>query len=182
MLWPAATRYTDRPFPPYRYIPGGADPHPIRDPAGHSYRAPDAPASVVEHVPPDAWALSSEYLYACDLYNHGYWWEAHETWEGLWRLARRDGAQRHFLQGLIQVAVCHLKLEMGVLSGVRSLRRTSSRHLREAFRRLPTREFMGIDLKAWHDAVQAYYDGVLTRTDGPPMHDPRRYPYLVLPL
>ncbi|MFG0251608.1 MAG: hypothetical protein ACF8NJ_01890, partial [Phycisphaerales bacterium JB038] len=31
-------RYTDLPFPPYRYLPG-AYPHPTLDPQGHSYEA-----------------------------------------------------------------------------------------------------------------------------------------------
>ncbi|MFB3116009.1 MAG: hypothetical protein ACE1ZH_00895 [Gammaproteobacteria bacterium] len=33
------SRYTDRTFPPYRFIPGKA-PHPTRDPDGHSYNKP----------------------------------------------------------------------------------------------------------------------------------------------
>ncbi|MFQ5661093.1 MAG: hypothetical protein ACE5GZ_11755 [Gammaproteobacteria bacterium] len=32
-------RYTNRPFPSYRYVPGKA-PHPTRDPDGHSYNKP----------------------------------------------------------------------------------------------------------------------------------------------
>ncbi|MBI4006737.1 MAG: hypothetical protein HY356_08705 [Gammaproteobacteria bacterium] len=32
-------RYSDRPFPPYRFIPGKT-PHPTRDTEGHSYNKP----------------------------------------------------------------------------------------------------------------------------------------------
>ena len=71
-------------FPPYAYLPG-KKPHPVRDPAGHSYH--------VEPIPVAAEAsLNSEaFLWGLDLFNHGYYWEAHEAWEGLWQGADRDG-------------------------------------------------------------------------------------------
>ena len=36
-------------------------------------------------VSPENWAKSHDHLYGC-LYNHAYWWEAREVWEGLWQL------------------------------------------------------------------------------------------------
>src|SRR5437868_3427744 len=108
----SAPRLCDRPFPPYRFTPA-RDPHPIADPRGHSYLPSGTGHAIVEYVPPEQWRRSMEYLYGCDLYNHGYWWEAHEAWEGLWRVVPRDSAQHRFLQGIIQVAACHLKLYLG---------------------------------------------------------------------
>jgi hypothetical protein len=172
-------RYTDIALPEYRFVPG-EQPHPIRDPAGHSYLPPGAPPPSVAYKRAHRWRDCPAYLYGCDLYNHGYWWEAHETWEGLWRQATRDGGQRHFLQTLIQVAICHLKLHTGVLGGVRSLRRNSTRHLREAVRRIPMSVFMGVDVKSWHQSVQDYYDRILADASQTPRHDPPRYPYLEL--
>jgi hypothetical protein len=52
-------------------------------------------------------------LWGVDLYNHGFAWEAHEAWEGLWRSAKHDEAQATFLQGLIQCAAARVKMSMG---------------------------------------------------------------------
>ncbi len=173
-------RYTDQQFPGYRFIPG-EQPHPTRHPAGHSYHRPGTVPQPVIYKRARQWKECPDYLYGCDLYNHAYWWEAHETWEGLWRLARKDTAQRHYLQGLIQVAVCHMKFQMGIWAGVRNLRRTSSRHFRDAFRMITAHRYMGLDLKKWHDSTQTYYEHLFKRPNPESAgHDPERYPYIVL--
>ena len=60
-------------------------PHPTQDERGHSYsRGEEAPAL---YFPPESWRENADYLYGVDLYNHGYLWEAHEAWEGLWHKA-----------------------------------------------------------------------------------------------
>jgi len=171
-------RYTAIELPAYRFVPGQDLPHPIRDPRGHSYHRPGTPEVVPAYKRARQWRDCAAYLYGCDLYNHGYWWEAHEAWEGLWKQCRRDGAQRYFLQALIQTTVCHLKLEMGNMNGVRSLRRTSNRHFRCALRRMVSDEFMGLKLRAWYEGVFAYYEHVLTA--GGNRHGPGRYPYIAL--
>ena len=98
-------RYSDRPFPAYRFVPGQS-PHPRRDPKGHSYEQPEPkpPAFL-----PEEWWDSEWYLYGVDLYNHGYWWECHEAFEGLWHVVGPDTQQGQFLQALIQVAAANLK-------------------------------------------------------------------------
>lgn len=53
------------------------------------------------------------YLWGVDLYNHGFAWEAHEAWEGLWRATKHDETRATFLQGLIQCAAAQVKLSMG---------------------------------------------------------------------
>ena len=51
-------------LPPYAYLPG-KNPHPVRDPAGHSYHV--EPISVAAEV-----SLSSDaFLWGLDLFNHG---------------------------------------------------------------------------------------------------------------
>jgi hypothetical protein len=45
-----------------------------------------------------------------DLFNHGYYWEAHEAWEGLWRVADRDGTLRMFFKGLILLSAAGVKI------------------------------------------------------------------------
>ena len=91
-----APRYLpDRPFPPYAYLPGqGA--HPTQHPDGHSYGVEHEAV----HLPAERWSENDDYLFGVDLYNHGYFWEAHEAWEGLWQIGGHDASQATFLQGL----------------------------------------------------------------------------------
>ena len=90
-------RILQRPFPPYAYLPGKF-PHPVRDPDGHSH----APAKALA-IDPDALA------WGMDLFNHGYYWEAHEAWEPSWRAAQ-PGPWRQVLKGLILLAAAGVKL------------------------------------------------------------------------
>ena len=67
------------PLPPYSYVPGKF-PHPIRDPQGHSFgEVPDA----VVNLDPQQWRECRPYLRGIDLFNHGFYWEAHESWEAV---------------------------------------------------------------------------------------------------
>ena len=114
-------RYTDRPFPPYSYVPGQT-PHPVSDPAGHMFgqEMPKPPP-----LDPANWRASETYLYGVDLFNHGYYWEAHETWESLWHAAGRKGVVADFLKGLIKLAAAGVKLREGNTDGVK-------RHMKRA--------------------------------------------------
>ncbi len=115
---PAKTpRYTALPFPPYRHLPG-TTPHPHRHPDGHSYGQAEA---ALPPFDPSSWRGCQDYLYGIDLYNHGYYWEAHEAWEGLWKTTGRTDIAGRFLQGLIQVSAAVLKLRMGSSRGMRRL-------------------------------------------------------------
>lgn len=111
-------RYSpDRPFPHYAFLPG-RNPHPTRDPEGHSYHKEEARAAYFDAAD---WRENDDYLFGVDLYNHGYLWEAHEAWEGLWHRARKDAWQALFLQGLIQCSAGCLKILMKQPRGVRRL-------------------------------------------------------------
>lgn len=95
-------------FPRYAYLPG-RHPHPVRDPRGHSYLAQEPPMS----VPIEA-ALSSEsYRWGVDLFNHGYYWEAHEAWEPLWLAAKQSTPHLLFFKGLILLAAAGVKIREG---------------------------------------------------------------------
>ena len=104
----------DRALPPYAYVPG-QQPHPIRDPRGHSFgMKPDDP----EPPDPNRWRACRTYLYGIDLFNHGYYWEAHEVLEGLWHACHRRGPMGMFFKALIALAAAGLKLRMGNRRGV----------------------------------------------------------------
>ncbi|MBX3396788.1 MAG: DUF309 domain-containing protein [Phycisphaerae bacterium] len=175
----AAKRFTDTPFPPYRFIPG-RHPHPIAHPQGHSHRPPGQPEPSVEPVPPERWPQSQPYLFGCDLYNHGFWWESHEAWEGLWRVVPADSARRRYLQGIIQIAAIHLQLFQGHAEGVARLRITSREHLAAAAaaqgQQLP---FMGIDILELQRRIDDYCERVLDAKMPPPWHLPRFFPYII---
>ena len=82
----------DSPFPPYSFVPGRF-PHPVSDPAGHSFGAVTLAAPALD---PERWAENSRYLLGIDLFNAGYYWEAHEAWESLWHACGRTGAPPTF--------------------------------------------------------------------------------------
>ncbi len=46
-------------------------------------------------------------------FDAGYYWEAHELWEAVWMCLPPAGAERLFMQGLIQLANVGLKRRMG---------------------------------------------------------------------
>jgi hypothetical protein len=60
-------------------------------------------------VPSDDPAL----LYGLSLYAGGFFWEAHEVWEAVWKAAPMNGPDRIALRALIQLANTGLKLRMG---------------------------------------------------------------------
>lgn len=93
-----------RSFPRYAYLPG-RQPHPVRDPAGHSYGYQLAP--VIASL--DA----EEFFWGCDLFNHGYYWEAHEAWEGLWQASQKGDALRNLLKALILLSAAGVKIREG---------------------------------------------------------------------
>ena len=99
----------DRPLPPYPYTPG-THPHPTRHPDGHSFHHTE-PEPVLPD--PDAWGVDPDHRHACDLFNNGYYWEAHEAWEHLWHLTEKASPEWHALRGLIQAAAYRLKRAMG---------------------------------------------------------------------
>ena len=98
-------RYTDKPFPDYRYIPG-ENPHPTRDPKGHSF---NKPVKELSSFSPEEWSYCEEFLFGIDLFNFGYWWEAHEVLEAVWVGAGKNTDTGLFVQGLIQLSAAHLK-------------------------------------------------------------------------
>jgi hypothetical protein len=105
----------DEPLPPYTFVPGRS-PHPVSDPAGHSFGVTPRP----ETFDPARWQDSHGYLRGLDLFNHGFFWEAHEAWEALWHACGRRGVPADLLKGLIRLAAAGVKAREGRPAGVRS--------------------------------------------------------------
>ena len=110
-----ADRYApDVSLPAYAFVPG-RNPHPITDPLGHSFGKPHV---VPEPLDPERPNASCEFLTAIDLFNAGFYWEAHEAWESLWIAAGRSGIVADFLKGLIKLAAAGVKAREGQPVGV----------------------------------------------------------------
>lgn len=107
----------DEPLPAYSYVPGFF-PHPHASSTGSKYEAIELPCET-------AWRESRVYLHAIDLFNHGYYWEAHEAWETLWIAAGRRGTTADWFKGLIKLAAGAVKLREGNAAG-------TQRHARRA--------------------------------------------------
>jgi hypothetical protein len=144
----------DEPLPPYSYVTGKF-PHPIRDPNGHSFGLIPAACAAPE---PSHWRECRPYLYGLDLFNHGYYWEAHETWEQIWHAAGRRGPMADFFKGLIKLAAAGVKVREGRASGVRSHARRAAELFRGVAESLESnaRRYFGLsfdELIGWADAV-----------------------------
>jgi hypothetical protein len=116
------------PLPPYAYV-SGQFPHPFSHPEGHRHCAPAGPLAPPE---PARWHECRAYLHGLDLFNRGYYWEAHETWERLWHACGRAGPTADFFKGLIKLTAAGVKAREGRPEGVRS----HARRAAELFRRL----------------------------------------------
>ncbi len=130
---PALRLVPDEPFPPYSYVTGRF-PHPTRDSAGHSFGAAPVHPSRPD---PNHWRDCRAYLFGVDLFNFGYYWEAHEVWEGVWHACGRTGSAADFFKGLIKLAAAGVKAREGRPSGVRSHAGRSAELFRQIAGQLP---------------------------------------------
>jgi len=115
----------------------------------------------------ERWAENEQYLWGVDLYNNGFFWEAHEAWESLWRAAAHDVVQHAFLQALILCAAACLK-------GVQHDREAAKRVAARALQRLEhvqsehSGSYMGIDLGHFRSSFCDFIDRDPTAVAGRP--------------
>ena len=97
------------PLPAYAYVPGGPWPHPNRarrkgTRATSRHRARRLTLTL---------AIEPWFRAGVELFNAGYYWEAHEVWEGLWHAYGRRGADGRHLKALIKLAAAGVKVREG---------------------------------------------------------------------
>jgi hypothetical protein len=98
---PQRRRYClDLPFPPRRYDPA-SDPAHLR---------PELAFNEEWKRQEESLMTTKGFCWGTDLFNHGYYWEAHEVWEQLWKQAEKGSAEHLLLQGFIQCAAACLKI------------------------------------------------------------------------
>lgn len=166
-------RYSDLPFPPYAFIPG-QNPHPQRDPQGHSHGQPEEKPAYLE---PARWQENKNYLFGIDLYNHGFWWESHEKWEAVWHTTEKEKIYGQHLQGLIQVSAAFIKWHLHQHEGLKKLFEIGIERLEFVQKTSPA--FMGLDLTEHVSKLKKHFQPVLTQADfwPDPLND---YPYIEL--
>jgi len=141
-------RYTSLPFPNRKYIPGIGI-HPKKGKNGsHIPEIPDD----LEKYSDDSWQRSIKYLYAVDLFNSGYWWEAHEVLEDLWIQAGKTTSLAKFIQGLIQISAALLK-------DFQSKSQAAEKLAAKGLSKLSLQQgiFLGIDVKQFTTDVELYF-------------------------
>ncbi len=153
-------RAPTRSFPPYRHLPGET-PHPRTHLRGHAYGA----EAGYDGLPlrPDNWHCNEAYLFGVDLYNYAYWWEAHEQWEGLWRLAGSQSVCGLYLRGLIQISAVLIKWHQGNQRGTAGLSGRGRDRLEQVLTGGKREVYMGLDLRDFLRRV----DGFLAHFPGP---------------
>ena len=161
----------DDSLPPYSYVPGRF-PHPVSDPRGHSF---GEPAPEIHSFDPERWASDALYLRGIDLFNHGYYWEAHETWEALWRGCDRASTPGVFLQGLIKIAAAGVKAREGRPEGVRRHARRSL----ELLGQISAARYAGLGVAALRRDIEEDVDPSIQRGRESP--DGRVFGFALLP-
>ncbi|MCC6142933.1 MAG: DUF309 domain-containing protein [Candidatus Hydrogenedentes bacterium] len=143
--WADAPRFgPDLPWPAYAFRPGL--PHPRRHAAGHLFGLPEPIAG----APRDGIIL---HLRSVDLYHAGYFWEAHEGWESLWRVL--EGGEALFVQSLIQNSAAQLKLHTGRLAGAVKLSRAA--YARVSATVVPHPKLLGLSTKDFAHGILRHY-------------------------
>lgn len=132
---PPPPRRGTRPLPVRRHLPGEG-PHP----ASEGFEA------------------TGGWDWACELFDHRYYWEAHEAWEAMWAQLPRSSAEARFLQGLICGAASVIKHHQGQHEGARRLLARARQHLASATGSLGPRP-RGIDVGLLLEQLEAFQRG-----------------------
>lgn len=136
-------------FPPYSYVTGKF-PHPTRDEQGHSFGVQEERVRLSDA---DGWPTCEAYLWGIELFNRGYYWEAHESWEAVWHAVGRRGTVADFCKALIKLAAAGVKAREGRPDGTKRHATRAQELLRgvQAHVGDSTDAFMGLRL---HDLIQ----------------------------
>jgi uncharacterized protein len=151
------------PLPPYSFVPGGPWPHPARSPQGRSFAGT---GGAVEPAGSEKGSISRLFLHGIELFNAGYYWEAHEVWEGLWHAHGRKGATADVLKGLIKLAAAGVKAREGQEHGVRTHARRASESFAAARQQGGSHQ-LGLDLDQWIERARTVAENPLF-DPGPP--------------
>jgi hypothetical protein len=143
-------------MPPYSYVPGGPWPHPNRAKEAGVDREQE-PSGTGASTPEEV-ADSPLFRRGVELFDAGYYWEAHEAWEVLWHAAGRRGATADVLRGLIKLAAAGIKVRERREAGVRTHARRAADCFASARRQGGVHQ-LGLDLDVWIERALAIAEG-----------------------
>ena len=159
------------------FIPGSTTPHPYRHPDGHSYKKKGPSSKPLSN---ETWADNRSFLLALDLFNVGYYWEAHEEFDRLLKITCPDELIGRFLKGLFKLAAAGLKVRENSIHGVRRHAASSGEVFADVAAEVDSDRFCGLKLTmlqfAADRAAQLTYSQL--DTDGEPV---RVFPFLLRP-
>ncbi len=152
-----------RPLPRYAYVPGKF-PHPRREPQGHSYGAEEPRPSLDQAKD---WRGSEAYWWGIDLFNSGYYWEAHEAWEAVWHATGHRGTMANFCKALIKLAAAGVKAREGRANGVRRHAQRARQLLESVATQIGSgpQRFMGLSLPALVQHAEQLIDNPIAVID-----------------
>jgi len=140
--------FPNRAFPATPFIPGVGK------------RPPD-PELVAPMLHSQRWMANAPYLWGVDLFNAGYFWEAHEMWEAAWHAAP-DETQKSFMQALVQYAAGMLKFTSGPVKTAAVLAERSLGRLNNV-RTEVDHPYMGCDLGEIIKTVERMFHGEVVK-------------------
>jgi uncharacterized protein len=164
-------------LPRYTHIPGSGTPHPYRDPQGHSYnRKPGAPKPLIEEF----WAENRSYLIALDYFNLGFYWEANDEWDRLWRVSNPESLVGRFLKGLVKLAAAGIKVREDSIHGVRRHAASAGEVFADVAAEADCDRFCGLQFTLMQFAADRAAQ-LVYREKIEPGRPVRVFPYLLLP-
>lgn len=123
-------------LPDYRYIPG-------KGPKDEQRK--DIPKFELIPLSEENWKENEAYLYGVDLFNHEFYYEAHEVWEELWHVTGHDTLEGKFLKAMIQLSAIQLKVSLQEKKPAERLRHSACKIL--------------LDLSLAEEVVATHYMG-----------------------
>ena len=100
-----------------------------------------------------------------ELFNAGYYWEAHEVWEELWHVEGRRGPTADVLKAMIKLAAAGVKVRERRENGVRTHCRPRRRLVRRGSR--AGGAHLGLDLELWAERSREWAENP-PEDPGPP--------------
>lgn len=167
----------ERSLPEYGYVPGHW-PHPENDPDGHSF---EEEHEIDQPLNPEQWSECTDYLYGIDLFNHGYYWEAHESWEQLWHAAGRTGTTADFLRALIKLAAAGVKVRQGNERGITRHARNARDEFKQLLENMDTTSFAGLSIEELRGYAEQIQERIDTFASDPEAHRERVFSFQLRP-
>ena len=131
-------RYSpDREFPPYSFIPThNLNPNRI---GGYREGIPDPISKPIDNK---NYKNNTDYLFAIDLINHGYYWESHVYFEAIWHAHNRRGNVANYCKAMVKISAGAIKYKQGRINSATRLFNGAV----DIFNNLPNTFFLGIKI------------------------------------